>query len=1125
MAYTTTVSANNVNLNATSNSVALTLSRTGSQGAKGDSISSIVLDSNNDTIVTIVDGAGNTLSTVNLGGSALVNQLTDFGTKYLGSLATEPSGTTGALFFNTTTSELGVYNGTSWEYPAAEAATSASNASTSEASALSSKNSATSSATTAAASAVTAAQQATLAGQEKASAVVSAAAALASESSASTSASNASTSENNAASSETSAATSATSATNSATSATTAKNAAESAETNAAGSYTAAYNSATAAATSATASSASAAAALLSENAAATSATGANTALASAQTLFDNFDDTYLGAYSTDPTVDNDGDALTVGDIYFNTTTNVLKFFNGSAWEAPSASAATSASQAASSATAAAGSAATANTKANQALTSATNAATSATNAATSETNAATSATNAATSLSNIGSSETNAAASETAAATSATNASTSATNAATSATAAATSATSASGSATTAATSEGNASTSASAAATSATAAATSLSNIGSSETNAATSATNAATSASTATTQATAASTSATAAATSATNAGTSATNAATSATNTATLYDSFDDRYLGAKSSDPTVDNDGDALITGSLYFNSTAGNLRVWNGSSWVAATALDYAVMTDAEFTATAGQTTFTTTYSPNTILVFLNGVKLQDADYTATNGTSVVLATGAAVGDLLEIQKFTSAGVLTSGVVELSTDQSPELGGNLLTGSFTVDGRDVSADGTKLDGIASSANNYVHPNHSGEVTSTADGATVIASNVVDEDNLKISNTPTNGYVLTAQSGNTGGLTWAEAASGAPLYAGNENSPSAQPSATGSNAIAIGEAAVASGGKSVAIGKTATATGLRSMAFGQSYASGTDSFAAGGESSSATYGALGPNSIALGRYSQAGGQSSITSGSAADANGAYSVSLGFQNDVEGYSSNISGGRDNDITSAGSYSAIAGGRDNIITGDYSTIAGGQSNDISGTYSFAYGYNNSVTNGGAAALGGENTASAAYSLVHGRYGLSSTWGCRTHASGKFAAGGDAQGGEYVLQLATTGATPLPLTAGGASLQPVYAITAATDTCITFNGIVVAMQNGAQSYGSWEVKGLLVNDGGTTTLANSVITAISNTSNWGVALSADNTNNALLITATGEASHNIRWVANIRTVEVTFA
>ena len=73
----------------------------------------------------------------------------------------------------------------------------------------------------------------------------------------------------------------------------------------------------------------------------------------------------------------------------------------------------------------------------------------------------------------------------------------------------------------------------------------------------------------------------------------------------------------------------------------------------------------------------------------------------------------------------------------------------------------------TDADHSKLDGVAASANNYVHPNHSGEVTSTADGATVIADNIVDEANLKVSNTPTNGYFLSAQSGNTGGMTWAE----------------------------------------------------------------------------------------------------------------------------------------------------------------------------------------------------------------------------------------------------------------------------------------------------------------------------------------------------------------------
>ena len=107
-----------------------------------------------------------------------------------------------------------------------------------------------------------------------------------------------------------------------------------------------------------------------------------------------------------------------------------------------------------------------------------------------------------------------------------------------------------------------------------------------------AATSATNAAASATTATTKASEAATSATNAATSATTAATQATNAANSATAAATSAaeaaasaDNFDDVYLGAKSSEPSVDNDGDALNAGDLFFDTTANTIKVYTGSAW------------------------------------------------------------------------------------------------------------------------------------------------------------------------------------------------------------------------------------------------------------------------------------------------------------------------------------------------------------------------------------------------------------------------------------------------------------------------------------------------------------------------------------------------------------
>ena len=202
-------------------------------------------------------------------------------------------------------------------------------------------------------------------------------------------------------------------------------------------------------------------------------------------------------------------------------------------------------------------------------LTAVQNAATNATTASTKATEAAASATAAATSETNAGTSETNAA-------TSATNASTSATAASTSATAAASSATAAAASETAAA----------------------------ASETAAGTSETNASTSATTATTKASEASTSATNAAASATSAA-SAQSAAESARDSAlAAYDNFDDRYLGAKSSDPTVDNDGNALVAGALYFDTTSETMKVYTGSAWVAAyvSGTDFAALSGATFT-------------------------------------------------------------------------------------------------------------------------------------------------------------------------------------------------------------------------------------------------------------------------------------------------------------------------------------------------------------------------------------------------------------------------------------------------------------------------------------------------------------------------------------------
>ena len=166
--------------------------------------------------------------------------------------------------------------------------------------------------------------------------------------------------------------------------------------------------------------------------------------------------------------------------------------------------------------------------------------------------------------------------------------------------------------------------------AADSATAAATSA-------TASASSATASASSASTASGHKDTATTSASTASTQATNAANSATAAASSATSAAGSLDSFDDTYLGAKSSDPSVDNDGDALATGALYFNSSAGNLRVYNGSAWVVISA-----DTDVKVSISSNDTT------PNFLLSKLTagtGISLAETN-DGSNETITITNTG-----------------------------------------------------------------------------------------------------------------------------------------------------------------------------------------------------------------------------------------------------------------------------------------------------------------------------------------------------------------------------------------------------------------------------------------------------------------------------------------------
>jgi hypothetical protein len=327
--------------------------------------------------------------------------------------------------------------------------------------------------------------------------------------------------------------------------------------TSAASSATDSANSATASASSATTSGNSATASANSATASANSATSSASSATDAAASFDSFDDRYLGAKSSAPTVDNDGNALLTGALYFNSTSSQIFNWTSSAWEAIKPTS-------------------TEQTAINAAATNATNAANSATAAASS----------------------------------------------------------------------------------------------------------------ASTASTQASNASSSASTASTQASNASTSAAEAAASA-------DAFDDIYLGTKSSDPTVDNDGNALAAGMLYFNSTNNILRVYSGSAWQ-----------DAAISATG--------------VVTLTGTQI------LTNKTLTAPVINSPTGNFLKIEgtDFTNSllvGHATTGTLNNATHNTG-VGINALV-SLTTGDKNTSIGSTSFNGLATGQSNTAIGHQAGSYTS------------------------------------------------------------------------------------------------------------------------------------------------------------------------------------------------------------------------------------------------------------------------------------------------------------------------------------------------------------------------------------------------------------------
>ena len=400
----------------------------------------------------------------------------------------------------------------------------------------------------------------------------------------------------------------------SATAASTSETNAATSATNAATSETNSANSATASATSATSS--------------ANSATAAQTAQAAAEAALDNFDDRFLGAKASDPTVDNDGDALTDGALYFNTTDDVMKVYDltNTTWRQIQL------------------------TPSDQANV----------NTVAADLNGSNNIGTVAGSIANVNTTATNIANINTTAGISA--------------------------DVTSVASNSSN------------------ITAVAGNETNI-----NAVNSNSTNINTVAGANTNITSVATNIASINTAANNLAD--------INAFANIYLGPSASAPTADPDGSALDVGDLYFDTTAGQLKVYSSTGWINAGSSINATAARFYYTATAGQTTFSGTdnngetlaYDAGYVDVYQNGVKLVNGvDVTVTSGTSIVLTVGAAVGDSIDIIGYgtfdianLNASNITSGTLNIARIGDASItNAKLANSSITINGSAVSLGGS-----------------------------------------------------------------------------------------------------------------------------------------------------------------------------------------------------------------------------------------------------------------------------------------------------------------------------------------------------------------------------------------------------------------------------------------
>jgi len=234
-------------------------------------------------------------------------------------------------------------------------------------------------------------------------------------------------------------------------------------------------------------------------------------------------------------------------------------------------------------------------------------------------------------------------------------------------------------------------------------------------------------------------------------------SAVDAASHASSAAQMYDNFDDRYLGSKAIAPSLDNDGDPLVNGAIFYDSEIKNLMVYTSNGWVKSLASGISTMHKFRYTATAGQINITgiddagvdsLELHTGIEIVTLNGIFMEaGTDYTAFSDT-IVMNEALSVGDELNIYAF--------GNFDLSNHYNKPQADARFASNSLVSSLDASVQAA-LATIGNTAQIYVTatsvtdgtntfpqyapPTYTGDISISTSGVTAVLNDVIDTQHI------------------------------------------------------------------------------------------------------------------------------------------------------------------------------------------------------------------------------------------------------------------------------------------------------------------------------------------------------------------------------------------------